>query len=184
MALSPTRLEFRLQLSHVDRGLEREQALILARHPSETQDHAILRTLAWCLFWEEGLELGPGLSTPEAADLWTRDATGQLVTWIECGAASGERVRKVLQHNRVALHVLFDDPARAETLVEELPAGRLPRGAKPVAVWTVERAFVAALAEREDRRQKWAVTIVGDVFYVDADGRSHTGAATRRTIER
>jgi uncharacterized protein YaeQ len=188
MALTPTRLDFRLRLSHVDRGIElgadKEVSVVVARHPSETQEHAILRVLSWCLLYEPDLELGPGLSTPEAADLWTRDATGRLTTWVECGNAPADRLRKVLQHNHgVALHVVFDDPRRAETLREELPSDRLPRGAKPLTIWTIEHTLVQELAAREERRQTWAVTIVGDSFYIDTHGQNLVGAATRSEIE-
>jgi uncharacterized protein YaeQ len=187
VALTPTRLDFRLRLSHVDRGIEvgadKEVSLVVARHPSETQEHAILRVLSWCLLCEPDLELGPGLSTPDAADLWARDATGRLTTWVECGNATGDRLRKVLQHNHgVALHVVFDDPRRDAALREELPSTRLPRGSQ-VTIWTIEHALVKELAARDDRRQTWAVTIVGDSFYIDTDGKNLVGAATRSTIE-
>jgi len=187
MALTPTRLDFRLRLSHVDRGIElgadKEVSVVVARHPSETQEHAILRVLSWCLLYEPDLELGPGLSTPEAADLWTRDATGRLTTWVECGNATADRLRKVLQHNHgVALHVVFDDPRREDTLREELPSDRLPRGAK-LTIWTIEHALVKELAEREERRHTWAVTIVGDSFYIDTDGKNLVGAASQSLIE-
>jgi hypothetical protein len=46
-------------------------------------------------------------------------------------------------------------------------------------VWTLDAALVAALAEREDRRQRWGVTIVGDHAYVDADGRTLDGPIVR-----
>jgi len=182
MALSPTRLEFRVRLSNVDRGVELDEPVIVARHPSETQTHVILRVLARCLLHREGLEFGPGLSTPDAADLLARGPTGELTTWVECGTATAERLRKILQHNRVELHVVLDDDARAEVLAGELRALGLPRGARPVTLWAVDAALVRALAEHEDRRQRWAVTVVGDCFYIDADSHSFNGPVTRREL--
>ena len=97
MALQSTRLVFRVSLSNVDGGVERdEESINVARHPSETQAHVILRVLARCLFWEEGLEFGPGLSTPDAPDLWAHDLTGRLTRWIECRFVDGERLKKVV----------------------------------------------------------------------------------------
>ncbi|MCU1282841.1 MAG: hypothetical protein JWM53_6387 [bacterium] len=93
MALAPTRLEFRVTLSHVDRARDVSETVYVARHPSETQEHVVLRMLAWCLLHEDGIAFGPGLSTPDAADLWTHDATGRLTTWIEAGTATAERLR-------------------------------------------------------------------------------------------
>src|SRR5690242_18614557 len=118
MALQPTRMEYRLTLSNVDRGREAtDQALYVARHPSETMEHVTLRVLAWCLLNEDGLELGPGLSTPDAADLWTRDATGRLTTWVECGGVTAERLRKQMtQHAGAQAHVVMSDERDARAL--------------------------------------------------------------------
>ena len=46
MALHPTRLEFRVTLSHVDRGIYLIESVYVARLPSETQFHVVLRMLA------------------------------------------------------------------------------------------------------------------------------------------
>lgn len=182
MALQPTRLEFRVTLSHVDRGIDLAESVYVARHPSETQDHVVLRMLAWCLLHEQGLAFGPGLSTPDAADLWTHDATGRLVTWIECGTATAERLRKSLsQHAGAKTHVVLDDARAAEALRSELGEARWPRACPPPIVWLIDPELVRALAAPDERRQKWAVTIVGDHFYVDADGRALDGAVTAYT---
>jgi uncharacterized protein YaeQ len=181
MALAATRYEYRITLSHVDGGRERSEAVIVARHPSETPEHLTLRVLAWCLLNEDGLGFGPGLSDPEAADLWTHDLTGRLTAWIECGAASAEKIRKVVLHNAgIAAHVVLDDPRRAAELVAELAAdSRLARREPPPTVWTLDAALVRALAAREERRQQWTVTVVGDHLYVEAAGETLDGPAAR-----
>lgn len=180
MALQGVRLEYRVALSNVDRAREVAETVYLQRHPSETQVHATLRMLAWCLVNEERLEFGPGLSTPDAADLWTHDLTGRLVTWVECGTATAEKLRKVQQHNPgVAVHVVLDDARRARELTAELAESKLPRASTPPVLWTVDEALVAELAARDERRQKWAVTVVGDHLYIDADGRTVDGPVGR-----
>jgi uncharacterized protein YaeQ len=174
VALPSTRLEYRITLNQVDRGVDVEESVIVARHPSETDEHVVLRLCAWCLLHEERLAFGPGLSTPDAADLWAHDLTGQLTTWIECGAADGERLRKVVQHHPgIAVHVVLDDPRRRDALAAELAAWKRPP--ERVTLWLVPRALVSALAARTERRQKWAVTVVGDHLYVDADGHTVDG---------
>jgi hypothetical protein len=46
-------------------------------------------------------------------------------------------------------------------------------------VWTIDPRLVAALAEKEARSCKWAVTIVGDHLYVEVDGTTLDGELVR-----
>jgi uncharacterized protein YaeQ len=180
MALSPVRFEYRVALSNVDRGRELAETVIASRHPSETQRRLTLRLLAWCLVNEERLTFGPGLSTPDTPDLWAHDLTGRLLTWVECGTALADRLRKAQQHNPgLGVHVVLDDERRAAQLLAELKESRLPRAASPPSLWIVDAALVAKLAEREERRQRWSVTVVGDHLYVDADGLTVDGPVAR-----
>jgi uncharacterized protein YaeQ len=178
MALQATRLLVRLALSHVDAGLEREEPVNIARHPSETQEHVVLRLLAWCLHWQEGLAFGPGLSTPDTPDLWAHDLTGRLRAWIECRAVEGDRLRRIVNGSGGAqVAFLVDEERRAQAMAAELDGWKRPPSNVSIA-W-IDPRLVAELAAREDRQQKWRVTIVGDHFYLEADGRALDGALTR-----
>ena len=172
MALSATRLEYRLTLSNPDRGVDVQETLVVARHPSESAEHVTLRVLAWCLLHEERLEFGPGLGEPDAADLWTRDLTGQITTWVEVGTADPEKVRKVLLHQHGAtVHAVLSEPRRHDELLEGI-AGWKKRPRGELVVLMVPEDLVAALAAREERRHSWTVTLVGGHAYVEADGVS------------
>jgi uncharacterized protein YaeQ len=186
MALPSTRMNFRIALSHVDRGIDVSERVVVARHPSETAEHVMLRVLAYCLFHEEGLAFGPGLSDAEAADLWTRDPAGRLTTWIECGAAPFEKLKKVVQHNAgVAVHALFSDPRRRDELIDgaRASAPRASKVAGAIALWTVDHHLVAGLAENQELRRQWGVTIVGDHFYIEADGATLDGEVVRGRLD-
>ena len=67
-------------------------------------------------------------------------------------------------------------------LLEELAVKSWPRGTPTPIVWTIDRALVAELAAREDRRQRWSVTVVGDHFYIDADGKTLDGPLTQQPL--
>ena len=182
MALPSTRMDFRIELSHVDRGCQVSERVIVARHPSESMDHVVLRVLAYCIFYEEGLAFGPALSDAEGADLWTRDPAGRLTTWIECGAAPFEKLKKVAQHNPgAAVHALFSDRRRRDELIDAARAAgaRAGKVVDAIAVWTIDQRLVASLAEKEERSAKWAVTIVGDHLYVDVGGATLDGELER-----
>lgn len=183
MAQQPTRLEYRISLSQVDRGVDASETVIVGRHPSESPTHLVLRVLAWCLLYEERLEFGPGLCIGDAADVKATDLTGRLKTWIECGAGRSAELKKLLQHNPgLALHVVLEDARKANTLLEEIAEwGAPPRGGGELAVWLVDAAFVRELAADEERRHKWTVTVVGDHFYLEADGKPLEGAVQRLT---
>jgi uncharacterized protein YaeQ len=178
----PERREVKLSLSHVERDVQLERALVLSRHPSESLERVVLRVLAFCLMPDDSLGAAPGgVSEGDAPDLLARDATGQLVTWVRCGSADPEQVRKVINHNaQAAVHVVFSRPDRREAFVAEVEArGARPRGWDRVTLWTVDRALVQALAANEDTRQRWTVTFVGDQLYVDNGQGTFEGAATR-----
>jgi uncharacterized protein YaeQ len=182
MALPATRLEYRIALSDVERGVDVNATVIVARHPSETAEHATLRALAWCLLHEEGLEQGPGLCDADAADLWTRDATGRLVTWVECGGADAEKLRRVMQQNAgVKVHAVFSDERRRDELLAAVAGWRRPPRGAELVVWLLDAALVAALAAREQRRHRWAVTLVGGHAYIDADGEALEGEVSARS---
>lgn len=184
MALPSIRLEYRIALSNVDRGVELQESVVVALHPSETMEHATLRVLAWCLLHEEGLAFGPGLCDGDAADLWRRDPTGRVLTWVECGTARAEVLKKIVQHHAgAATHVVLSDRRRREELRAEVAAlPRLPRGFAEVTVWMADPALVAALAAGEARRRRWTVTIVGDHAYVEADGVPVDGPIVRESL--
>jgi len=182
MAIAPVRMEYKIQLANVDRGRDVAETVVVGRHPSETAEHLTLRVLAWCLLNEDRLEIGPGLSAADAADLWTHDLTGRLTTWIECGSAQGEELRRVLQQNAGAkAHVVLYEPRRRDDLLAEI--ARWKRSL-PLTVWFVDPELVRALAGIEDRRQRWQVTITDDHIYVEVDGAAFDGEARRETESR
>ena len=185
MALSATRYEYRIALSHVDAGVQEELTLVAARHPSETAEHLSLRVLAHCLLMREGIGFGPGLSDGDASDLEARDAMGRVSLWVECGAVEAGKLKKVVQANAGAeVHVVLGDERRRRELLEGVAA--LPHGIKDkdrVTLWRISPALVTSLAAHEDRRQKWSLTIVGGHLYVEVDGEHLDGEASSGPLE-
>ena len=94
MALNATIFKAALQISDMDRGYYQEHVLTIARHPSETDERMMVRLLAFCLHASEGLSFGKGLSTDDEPDLWDKDLTGAIVSWIDVGQPDDKRIRK------------------------------------------------------------------------------------------
>jgi uncharacterized protein YaeQ len=78
----------------MDRGYYAEHALTIARHPSETDERMMVRFLAFCLHGSETLSFGKGLSTDDEPDLWEKDLTGAIQSWIDVGQPDDKRIRK------------------------------------------------------------------------------------------
>ena len=181
MAQMPVLHDFDLSLSQVDLGVEQRLSVRTARHPSETLDRLWLRVLAYCLFWEERLAFGPGLSDPDEPDLQATDLTGVRTLWVRVGKPEPLRVQKAADQNgRARIAVVFESPERMAAFIaagREANLGRLAR----VELCAIDPDLTAALAEVDERRTKAAVTFVGDQFYVDRGGKTLEGALTRGT---
>jgi len=94
MALGATVFKADLQVADMDRGYYNDHALVLARHPSETDERMMVRLMAFALNASETLVFGRGLSAEDEPDLVRKDLTGQIELWIEVGLPAEKVVRK------------------------------------------------------------------------------------------
>lgn len=172
----PVAIQIRLALFAPDRGLDLGARLVVARRAGEPMDAVVLRALAYCIFYRD--ELGTSLrftSAPadrDSPDLWAHDLAGRAVEWIVCGDADAEELSHVLRHQRqAAVRVLFGSDAGREDLFHHLRSLRRHiAGLGAVDFREVSADMVERLAASEVERQRWAVTLVEDHLYVDADG--------------
>jgi uncharacterized protein YaeQ len=94
MALRATVFKAQLSVSDMDRDRHAVHALIIARHPSETDERMMMRVLMFALWSSETLAFGRGLSDVEEPDLIDRDLTGAIDVWIEVGLPDERSVLK------------------------------------------------------------------------------------------
>jgi uncharacterized protein YaeQ len=94
MAPKATVVKAELQVTDLDRHYYASHNLILAQHPSETDERLMVRLLAFALHADERLEFGRGLSDEDEPALWRRDYTGEIEQWIELGQPDESRIRK------------------------------------------------------------------------------------------
>lgn len=94
MALGATVYKIELQIADMDRNHYQTHSLVVARHPSETDERLMVRVLAFALNATETLAFGKGLSTEDEPDLCDRDYTGRLACWIDVGLPSERDIRK------------------------------------------------------------------------------------------
>jgi uncharacterized protein YaeQ len=94
MALAATIFKADLQIADMDRSYYRDHAMVLARHPSETDERMMVRLLAFALNASESLAFGRGLSSEDEPDLCQRDLTGQIELWVDVGLPADKSIRK------------------------------------------------------------------------------------------
>lgn len=94
MALKATICKATLQIADMDRNYYGDHALTIARHPSETDERMMVRVLCYALHATGSLGFGKGLSADDEPDIWQKDLTGAIETWIDVGQPDERRIRK------------------------------------------------------------------------------------------
>ncbi len=178
MAQTATVYSFEIQLSDMDRGVYESLALRVARQPSETEEYLLTRVFAYCLEYAEGLTFSRGLAEPDEPALAVRDLTGALQVWIDIGAPDAARLHKASKlAPRVAVYTHKD----AAQLVRQLDEAHIHR-AEALEVHAVDRALLAALAARLERRMAFALAISDRHLYLTLGDDSLGGAVTRHPL--
>ncbi|MFL6672985.1 MAG: YaeQ family protein [Massilia sp.] len=94
MALKATIYKADLQIADMDRNYYQEHSLTIARHPSETDERVMIRLLAFALHASPALSFTKGLFDVDEPELWQKDLTGAIQTWIEIGQPDEKRLMK------------------------------------------------------------------------------------------
>ena len=166
MAQASTIYVAAIDLADIDRGVYESFELRLARHPSETAAYMLVRVLAYCFEYREGIEMTSGLSSGDEPALVVRDLTGQLLAWIEVGLPDAERLHRGSKAaSRVAVYTHRD----VRQLLAQLQGTRIHRAAE-IPIRAFDRVAIDAASERLDRRSAFTVTVSGgDVHLSFAD---------------
>ena len=156
MALRATIFKAELSVADIDRGYYADHSLTIARHPSETDERMMVRVLAFALHAAEGLEFGRGISTDDEPDLWRRDLTGAIESWIEVGLPDEREVRKACGRAREVEVLAYG--GRAVALWWDGAREKLDRQER-LAVHELPVEASTALARMADRSMRLQVTI-------------------------
>jgi len=173
MALTATMHRFDIELADSDRGVYETLELRVARHPSESAAFMIVRVLAYCLEYEEGIAFSKGgISSIDEPAISICDLTGARQAWIEIGAPSADRLHRASKSTpRVALYT----DRRLDILRTSLGDERIHRAEK-ILVTVFPQPFLRALEAKLDRNVRWSVSIGDGHMYVTADGASFDAA--------
>lgn len=179
MALTATIYHLQVALSDVERGIYEALDLRLARHPSETMRYLLTRTIAYCLSYEQGIAFSKGgLSASEEPPITVRDPTGLLLTWIDIGVPSAERLHKA---TKAAQRVSVFTSADLSLLRREAASRPIHRVAD-IAVWKLETSLLDAIEERTTRNTKLELVRNEGHLYVTIDAAVMDGALARCSL--
>ena len=171
MALTALVYTFEVQVSNVDRHVYESLAFKAAQHPSETDEYLIARVLAYCLEYAEGISFSRGLAEPDEPAIAVRDLTGAVTTWIEVGSPDAARLHKASKASPRVVIYTHKDP---QLLVRQLEGERIHRK-ESLEVVALDRALIAAMLERLERRMRFDLSCTDGHLYVTIDDATLDG---------
>ena len=167
MALKATIFKAELQIADMDRHYYHDHAPTLARHSSETDERMMVRLLAFALHAHEALVFGKGLSADDEPDLWQKDLTGVIETWIDVGQPDEKRIRKAC--GRANQVFIYTYGGRSADIWWEQNSGDLER-LKNLIVMNLPLDTSRALAKLAQRNMQLQCRIQdGQIWVADKD---------------
>jgi uncharacterized protein YaeQ len=125
----------------------------------------VVRVLAYCLEYREGITFTEGLSSGDEPAIVVRDLTGQLQAWIEVGIPDASRLHRASkQADRVAVYT----HRNAHQLLQQLSGQRIHK-ADTIPVRALDRHAVERVAALLDRRAAFTLSVSDGSLTVSFD---------------
>jgi uncharacterized protein YaeQ len=178
VAQTATVYNVRIDLADMDRGVYETLDLRVARHPSETAEYMLVRLLAYCLEYQEGIEMTEGVSSGDEPAVIVRDLTGRPTAWIEVGMPDANRLHRGSKlAGRVAVYTHRD----ARQLLAGL-AGEKIHHAGDIPIRAFDRSRVEEVAASIERRTSMAISVTHGELFVTVGSRTFTLAMTEHRL--
>ena len=178
MAQTSTIYSVTIDLSDIDRGVFETLDLRVARHPSETAEYMLVRLLAYCLEYQEGIALTGGLSSGDEPALVVRDLTGRVTAWIEVGLPDAARLHRGSKlAGRAAVYTHRD----ARQLLSQLSGAKIHR-ASDIPIRAFDRAAIEEVAALIERRASLAISVSGGDLLIALGERTFALAMTEHRM--
>ncbi len=169
MALTSTIFTLVLDLSDNDRGVYERLEFRAALHPSEGDDFFAARLLAYALEYTPDLEFSKGgVSDSSSPALFVRSADGRFSSWIEVGVPEASRLHRAA---KAAPRVAVYCHREPRVWLRQLGKEHIHRAAE-ISIHSFEPNFLAAFAERLEKRSHLELSVTGEHLYLEVGGRS------------
>jgi uncharacterized protein YaeQ len=166
VAQTATIYNFEIDLADMDRGVYETLDLRVARHPSETAEYMVVRVLAYCLEYQEGIELTEGVSSGDEPALLVRDLTGRVIAWIEVGMPDAGRLHR---GSKLAGRAVVYTHRDARQLLAQLSGEKIHR-AEAIPIRAFDRQAIEEIVAWLDRRTRAALSVShGELFLTIGD---------------
>jgi uncharacterized protein YaeQ len=162
VALSATMHRFAVELSDVDRGVYETLDIRAAQHPSESRRFLLARVIAYCLYYETGIEFGRGVSNADEPAIWIRDLTGRTRVWIDVGRPSVERLHRASKTGAKVVVIAHEDPRFIVRDLEKNPVHRQ----EELEVVVLPSSILESLEPQLARTEAWAMTVNDGTLYL------------------
>ncbi|WP_322052581.1 YaeQ family protein [Paraburkholderia bannensis] len=166
MALKSTIFKVELQIADMDRHYYADHALTIACHPSETDDRMMVRIAAFALFAGERLEFCKGLSDTDEPDLWSKDYTGAIQTWIEVGQPDERRISKASGRSEEVIVIAYG--GRTSDIWWQGVRSKVER-LRNVTVWSLGEGVAAALGKLAERTMRLQCTVQDGAAWIGSE---------------
>ena len=173
MALKATIFKARIELADMDRAVYGDHDLVIARHPSETDERMLIRLLAFALNvpadGDHGaLEFGKDMWDADEPALLQKDLTGQITHWIDVGQPDEKRMlRTSARAGRVSVYSFASStPGWWKGIADHLTRCR------NLTVWQVPPEQSRAMAALAQRSMKLQVTVQDGAIWIGDGARS------------
>ena len=177
MVQTATIYNLSIDLSNVDRGVYEQIELRIARQPSETMEYMLLRILAYCMEYREGIALTEGVASGDEPAILVRDMTGRIIAWIEVGLPDASRLHrgsKLAGRAVVYTH-------RGALLMRQL-AGEKIHKAEHVRIYALDSDLIEEISAVIDRRCAIGLSVTGQQMYLSINGKDFTTAITEHRL--
>jgi uncharacterized protein YaeQ len=180
MAQTSTIYTLGIDLADVDRGVYEKLDLRVARHPSETIEYMLMRVLAYCLEYEDGIVLTEGVAAKDEPAVLIRDLTGRITAWIEVGMPEPERLHRGIKlAGRASVYTHRD----VRKLLTQLSGAGIDR-LSDIPVYAFERSFVDELAGLLERRSAMSLSVTERELYVEISSRTFATAVMAHRLQK
>ncbi len=170
MAQTATIYTLNINLSDMDRGVYETLDLKVARHPSETTEYMVVRVLAYCLEYEEGIELTGGVSSGDEPALVVRDLTGRVTAWIEVGMPDANRLHR---GSKLAGRVAVYTHREARQVLAQFAGEKIHRSGE-IPIRAFDRRLIEEIAGLMDRRTSLSLSVTHGEVYVSIGDQTIT----------